>query len=193
MATRNESRVVLASASLSSHAVSFGAFLTTVGGLCLVIGYLTNWLSPFARRHRKRVARLDSMLDDWNGYPSRPGFDEIPSVPIRLKSMEDKFEQRETTQLVMEHNISTINKSLDAAHRRLDAFGKTFEQEHGEHIAMLRQVQHDVTQIRMAINYINNDRERKEREWVIKLQEQGLETPHPTGLELPSELPSTGG
>lgn len=167
--------------------------IAIIGGLCALIGYLGNWISPFARKHRQRVARLDDMLDGWAGSPSRPGFDEIPGVPTRLKSMEDAFEARAITQTVLEHNVAEINKSLQAAHRRLDALGSTIEQEHGEKIAMIRQVQHDVTQTRLIINYINMDRERKEREWVAKLREQGLTTPDASGVEIPSTDPGKGG
>lgn len=173
--------MVLTGGTTAASHISAAVYISTVGGLCLILGYISNWLSPFARKHRGRVRKLDDMLDDWTGAPSRPGFDEIPSIPARLKSIEDRDERREVTQAVIEHNLADLNRSLGAAHKRLDEFGKTFEQERGDKSARLRQIQHDATQTRMIINYINLDRERKEHAWAEELRKQGLKTPEPTG------------
>lgn len=97
---------------VTPHAIGLGVFLSTVGALCLIIGYLANWLSPFARRHKSRVNKLDDMLDDWVGEPARPGFVEVPGIPQRLKAVEDILGSHKDNQDVLEENVAHLNQKL---------------------------------------------------------------------------------
>lgn len=52
-----------------------------IGGALAVIGASARWV-------RNRWRPIAAFLRDWNGEPERPGHDEVPGIPARLRALE---------------------------------------------------------------------------------------------------------
>lgn len=164
--------------------------LVFTGALCLVLGYLITWLSPVARKHKSRIAKLDEMLSGWLGVPAKPGFPVVPGIPQRLEEVENSLKVLNIREPKVEQVLKTLTHSVENINKREQDLSLRMEKEHGEKVAMLRQVQHDITNIRMMITYINLDRERKEKLWKESLATQGIITPDDTSGVKPPTLPT---
>ncbi|GAA1026807.1 hypothetical protein GCM10009557_05800 [Virgisporangium ochraceum] len=52
-----------------------------IGGALAAIGASARWV-------RNRWRPVAAFLEDWNGRPGRPGHDEVPGIPARLRVLE---------------------------------------------------------------------------------------------------------
>lgn len=87
---------------------------------------LKDFFRSRTKSHKERQSKLDQMLGDWVGEPSRPGFDAVPGIPERVHRLEaDVSTIRHEVQFNSGHSIkdavhqtndtiATVKESLDA-------------------------------------------------------------------------------
>lgn len=110
------------SITLGGIVTTFLAFGTTLGAL---------WL--MTRPLRRTQRGFEQFLEDWNGIPERAGFDAIPGVPERLRTLERNARADRALLERIDHELhpnsggslrDQVNKTrddVDALRRNVDA------------------------------------------------------------------------
>lgn len=59
-------------------------WLVAAGGVAVAL----TALGVLVRSVYRAWKRIDAFLEDWAGEPARPGRDEVPAMPVRVKNLE---------------------------------------------------------------------------------------------------------
>lgn len=108
--------------------VTLGDLVTTL----LAFGAMLGALWAMTRPVRRTSKGFEQFLEDWNGVPERAGFDAIPGVPERLRTLERNAKKDRELLEQINHELhpnsgGSMRDQLDRARQDMDRTAREVE------------------------------------------------------------------